>query len=51
MIDPTYTTQALAWLVVWSAGGLAGRQWLAGREAERRRRAAGTKTRSGSRVR
>ena len=40
--DPQYATQALAWLVVWGAVGLAGRQYLAEKETERRR-SAGTK--------
>jgi len=43
MIDPGYTAQALAWLAVWTAGGLTTRQWLAAKEAERQRRSAGTK--------
>lgn len=36
MIDPTYVTQAMAWLAVWSAGGLTARNYLAERERERR---------------
>lgn len=36
-IDPTYATQAVAWLAVWVAGGLATREYLAGKEYERRR--------------
>lgn len=40
--DPQYATQALAWLVVWGGVGLAGRQYLASKEAQRRR-SAGTK--------
>lgn len=40
MIDPTYTAQALAWLVVWGSGGLAVRQWLAGKEQRARADAA-----------
>jgi hypothetical protein len=35
MIDPTYVTQAVAWLAVWAAGGLATRNYLAERERER----------------
>lgn len=35
MIDPTYVSQALAWLAVWSAAGVAGRQYLASKEAAR----------------
>ncbi len=30
-----YTMQALAWLAVWSTGGLIVRQWLAEREHRR----------------
>jgi hypothetical protein len=37
MIDPGYTSEALAWLALWVGGGLAVRQWLARNEAARRR--------------
>jgi hypothetical protein len=33
--DPKYAADALAWLVVWSSVGVAGRVWLA-RHAARR---------------
>jgi hypothetical protein len=34
MIGPEYGVQALAWAVVWAAGGLTVRQWLARKDAE-----------------
>lgn len=36
MIDPTYVSQAAAWLVVWAAGGYSARAWLAGKAFEQR---------------
>jgi len=36
MIDPTYVTQALVWAALWAGTGLAGRQYLAAKEAARR---------------
>lgn len=30
--DTEYAVQALAWLVVWSVGGMVVRHWLAGRD-------------------
>lgn len=43
MIDPTYTTEALAWSVVWIGAGLTFRRWLAAKAYEdaRRRQLAG----------
>lgn len=40
MIDPTYVSQAVAWLAVWAGGGLAAREYLARREYEQRPSAA-----------
>lgn len=39
MMDPGYAVIALAWTVVWAAGGLVVRQWLAEKAAEARRQA------------
>lgn len=38
MMDPGYAVIALAWTVVWAAGGLVVRQWLAEKAAAARRR-------------
>lgn len=59
MIDPTYVTQAVAWLAVWAGGGLATREYLAGKAFEQRVSAAPRRqrdhapagTRGGDRVR
>lgn len=33
-MDPMYTTQVLAWSLIWSASGIAIRQWLAIKDAQ-----------------
>jgi hypothetical protein len=37
MTDPTYAVQAVAWAMVWAAGGLTARDLLARAETKRRR--------------
>lgn len=38
MIDPSYTSEAVAWLIVWAALGLTGRRLLAGADQRRHAR-------------
>lgn len=41
IMDPSYATEAVAWLLVWSALGTAAREVLARNEEQRRREGAG----------
>jgi hypothetical protein len=48
IIDPSYTADALAWLLVWSALGFVGRDLLAKHDRQQQRdQAAGTARKAG----